>query len=165
MIQEYGLGDNQILVELPGIEDLDRVKNIIQSTARLEIHAVVGGPYKDEQAALASVGGTLPADEELEHGPALLATARMRQCLCAAARIRGGRQRLPLRRSRNRSEYRAAQRAFTLTNEAGDRFYDYTSKNVGQSMAVVMGDRVREVANIQSAIRDRGEIDGQLLAG
>jgi preprotein translocase subunit SecD len=49
---------------------------------------------------------------------------------------------------------------FTLTNEAGDKFYDYTSKNVGQSMAVVMGGRVREVASIQSAIRDSGEITG-----
>ena len=49
---------------------------------------------------------------------------------------------------------------FTLTNEAGDRFYEYTSKNVGQSMAVVMGGRVREVANIKSAIRDSGEITG-----
>ncbi len=61
VIQEYGLGDNQILVELPGIDDLDRVKSIIQSTARLEIHAVVGGPYQDEQAALASVGGSASA--------------------------------------------------------------------------------------------------------
>jgi preprotein translocase subunit SecD len=49
---------------------------------------------------------------------------------------------------------------FTLTNEAGDRFYDYTSKNVGKAMAVLMGGRVREVANIQSAIRDSGEIVG-----
>ena len=54
---------------------------------------------------------------------------------------------------------------FTLTNEAGDKFYDYTSKNVGKSMAVVMGGRVREVANIKSAIRDCGEIDRQLHAG
>src|SRR5208337_3337540 len=68
VIQEYGLGDNQILVELPGIDDLDRVKSIIQSTARLEIHAVVGGPYKDDQEALASVGGTAPGDEQLVHG-------------------------------------------------------------------------------------------------
>ncbi|MGA3069836.1 MAG: protein translocase subunit SecD, partial [Terracidiphilus sp.] len=48
----------------------------------------------------------------------------------------------------------------TLTNEAGDRFYDYTSKNVGQRMAVVMNDQVREVATIESAIRDSGEIRG-----
>jgi preprotein translocase subunit SecD len=49
---------------------------------------------------------------------------------------------------------------FVLTNEAGDRFYEYTSKNVGRSMAVVMNDQVREVAVIQNAIRDRGEIVG-----
>ena len=54
---------------------------------------------------------------------------------------------------------------FTLTNEAGDKFYDYTSANVGKSMAVVMGGRVREVANIKSAIRDSGEIEGSFLSG
>jgi preprotein translocase subunit SecD len=49
---------------------------------------------------------------------------------------------------------------FTLTNEAGDKFYDYTSKNINTSMAVVMGGRVKEVANIENAIRDSGEIRG-----
>ena len=44
-IQEYNLGTNQILVELPGVDDLSRVRDIIQSTARLEIHLVVGGPF------------------------------------------------------------------------------------------------------------------------
>ncbi len=44
VIQEYNLGSNQILVELPGVDDLARVHDIIQSTARLEIHAVEGGP-------------------------------------------------------------------------------------------------------------------------
>jgi len=73
VIQEYGLGKDQILVELPGIDDLDRVKSIIQSTARLEIHAVVGGPYKDEQSALASVGGALPPDQMMVHGSGALA--------------------------------------------------------------------------------------------
>ena len=50
--------------------------------------------------------------------------------------------------------------SFTLTNEAGDKFHDYTSANVGQRMAVVMGGRVKEVATIQSAIRDSGRITG-----
>src|SRR5579863_1847488 len=55
LIQEYGLGANQILVELPGISDLDQVKSIIQSTARLEIHAVDSGPFPTSDAALQSV--------------------------------------------------------------------------------------------------------------
>ncbi len=54
---------------------------------------------------------------------------------------------------------------FTLTNEAGDKFYEYTSQNVGRSMAVVLGGRVREVASIKSAIRDRGEIEGSVHRG
>jgi len=67
-IEAYGLGKYQILVELPGVDDLDRVKSIIQSTARLEIHAVIGGPFKDDQEALASVNGALPPDEMIAHG-------------------------------------------------------------------------------------------------
>src|ERR1700730_12091062 len=64
-IQEYGLGKNQILVELPGIDDPGRVRDIIQSTARLEIHAVNGGPFPTQEAALQSVNGQLPPDQEL----------------------------------------------------------------------------------------------------
>src|SRR3954468_1644263 len=37
VIQKYGLGENQILVELPGVDDPARVEEIIQSTAKLEI--------------------------------------------------------------------------------------------------------------------------------
>ncbi len=160
VIQEYGLGANQILVELPGIDDLDRVKSIIQSTARLEIHAVVGGPYKDDQEATASLGGAVPADETLAHGSGTVGNGSDTDSVYVLQRVSevAG------------SDFRSADPGtdqngrrnvrFTLTNEAGDRFYDYTSKNVGRAMAVVMGGRVREVATIQSAIRDSGEIIG-----
>jgi preprotein translocase subunit SecD len=160
VIQEYGLGDNQILVELPGIDDLDRVKSIIQSTARLEIHAVAGGPYKDDQEALASLGGAVPADEELVHGSGTVGTGSDADSVYVVHRIS----------IVSGTDFRSAEQGtdqngrrnvrFTLTNEAGEKFYDYTSKNVGQSMAVVMGGRVKEVATIQSAIHDSGEITG-----
>jgi preprotein translocase subunit SecD len=160
VIQAYGLGDNQILVELPGVEDLDRVKSIIQSTARLEIHPVVGGPYQDEQAALGSVGGALPADQEMLHGSGALASGSDADSVYVL-------QRVPVVAG---SDFRSADPGtsenglrdvrFTLTNEAGDRFFEYTSANVGHAMAVVLGGRVREVANIKSPIRDSGEIEG-----
>ena len=50
VIEEYGPGTNEILVELPGIDDPGRVKDVIQSTARLEIHEVLGGPYPTNRA-------------------------------------------------------------------------------------------------------------------
>jgi preprotein translocase subunit SecD len=161
VIQQYGLGDNQILVELPGISDLDRVKNIIQSTARLEIHAVVGGPYPDEQAALASVGGALPSDEALVHGSGSMATGSDADSVYVLQRVAivAG---TDFRSADPGTDSNTGQRTvhFTLTNEAGDKFWEYTSANVGHSMAVVLGGRVKEVANIESAIRDSGEIRG-----
>jgi preprotein translocase subunit SecD len=161
VIQEYGLGANQILVELPGIDDLDRVKSIIQSTARLSIHAVVGGPFPDEQAALASVSGNLPPDQMLAHGSGAMATGSDSDSvyiLQRTSQVAGN----DFRSADPSTNQNTGQRIviFTLTNEAGDRFYDYTSANVGRSMAVVLGGRVREVASIKSAIRDRGEIEG-----
>src|SRR5580658_5420566 len=75
LIAPYSLGENQILVELPGVSDLDKVKALIQSTARLEIHAVAGDGqgFQDEASALASVNGALPSDQEILHGSATMA--------------------------------------------------------------------------------------------
>ncbi len=64
-VQEYGLGKNQILVELPGVDDPGRVRDIIQSTAILEIHAVTGGPYATQDAAKQANGGVIAPDQEL----------------------------------------------------------------------------------------------------
>jgi preprotein translocase subunit SecD len=160
VIQAYGLGDNQILVELPGISDLDRVKALIQDTSRLEIHAVVGGPYQDEQAALASVGGALPGDQQIVHGSGALANGSDTDSVYILQRVSvvAGSQFRSADPGTDQNGRRNVR--FTLTNEAGDKFYEYTSANVGRSMAVVLGGRVREVANIKSAIRDSGEIEG-----
>ena len=161
VIQEYNLGANQILVELPGISDLDRVKSIIQSTARLEIHPVVGGPYPSEQAALQTLGGALPPDDVIMRGnvsPTASSDQDNVYVLQRAAVVAGNQ----FRSADPATDPNTGQRIvrFTLTNEAGDKFYDYTSHNIGSAMAVVMGGRVREVANIKGAIRDTGEIEG-----
>ncbi|HXE53837.1 MAG TPA: protein translocase subunit SecD, partial [Tepidisphaeraceae bacterium] len=52
-----------------------------------------------------------------------------------------------------------------LTTDAGDRFYKYTSTHsktsaTPGSMAILLDNQVREVAAIDSAIRDSGEITG-----
>jgi preprotein translocase subunit SecD len=161
VIQAYGLGDNQILVELPGISNIDQVKQLISETARLEIHAVVGGPYADEQAAIAAQGGAIPSDDMLAHGSGSMATGSDAESVYVLQRVSvvAGNE---FRSADPGTDPNTGQRIvnFTLTNEAGDKFYDYTSKNVGQSMAVVMGGRVREVARIESGIRDQGFIRG-----
>ena len=160
-IEAYGLGANQILVELPGISDMDKVKSIIQSTARLEIHAVSGGPFQDETAALASVGGTLPPDLMMVHGSGSMATGSDTEAVFILQRVSvvAGSD---FRSADPGTDSNTGQRIvnFTLTNDAGEKFYDYTSANVGKSMAVVMGGHVREVARIDSGIHDSGYIKG-----
>jgi preprotein translocase subunit SecD len=160
-IQEYGLGANQILVELPGVSDLDEVKKILNSTARLEIHAVVSGPFSDRQAALSSVDGNLPPDEEILPASGELAGAAgngSSYILQRLAIVEGSDFRSAVPGTNSNTGQPTVN--FTLTDEAGDKFWNYTSANVNKSMAVVMGGTVREVATIESGIRDSGEIRG-----
>jgi preprotein translocase subunit SecD len=159
VIEQYGLGDNQILIELPGVTDQDRVENVIQSTAKLEIHEVVGSSgYPDEQAAMTALGGTLPPDDEVVKGSNGAGGPDEYYVLKRASIVEG-------------TDFRDAQPStdengrpditFNLTTEAGDRFYKYTDANKGTgSMAIVLENRVREVATINSAIRDSGIISG-----
>jgi len=87
VIQEYGLGANEILLELPGVKDEKDIEKIIQGTNRLEIHAVVGGPYKDEQDAAASLGGSIPPDDELKSYSGVMANGSDSQSVYVLQRV------------------------------------------------------------------------------
>jgi preprotein translocase subunit SecD len=49
---------------------------------------------------------------------------------------------------------------FRLTNEGGEIFYRLTSANVGKPMAIVLDNKVKSTATIQSAIRDAVRLTG-----
>ena len=59
---------DQILVQLPGVTDVNRAKEIIRSTAQLELKQVEQGPFSDENAAKAAYGNNLPPDMQLLPG-------------------------------------------------------------------------------------------------
>src|SRR5437870_7226755 len=66
IIQKHGgPGENEILVQLPGVDDPARVKNIMQSTALLELKLVDSGPYPTQAAGAQNYGGVIPANLEL----------------------------------------------------------------------------------------------------
>jgi len=161
-VEPYGLGDNEILVELPGISDPGKVEDAIESTSQLAVYAVVSGPYDNDQAAMTALNGVVPPDDQLVHGNATPTAPDEVYLLKRASEVAG-------------TDFRDAQPStdingrpnltFTLTTEAGDRFYKYTSEHSKDSadpgsMAIVLGGKVKEVASINSAIRDRGEIEG-----
>ena len=158
VIQKYGLGENQILVELPGVSDPARVEEIIQSTAKLAIHAVVGGPYANDQDAMQANSGSIPPDSMLLHGAGSAGAPDAAWVVKRASEVEGTdfRDAQPSTDQNGRPNIR-----FNLTTEAGERFYKYTDEHKGTGqMAIVLDNKVREVAGIQSAIRDSGEITG-----
>jgi len=163
-VQQYGLGDNEVLVELPDISDPGKVEDAIKSQSKLAVFAVVSGqgPWESDQAAMTALNGVVPPDDQLLHGNTSPNSPDQVYLLERASVVEG-------------TDFRDAQPStdqngrpnltFTLTTEAGDRFYKYTtahSKNSANpgSMAIVLGNRVREVATIDTGIRDRGEIIG-----
>ena len=162
VVAPYGLGANQILVELPGVENLGQVREAIQSTSKLAVYAVVSGPYDSDQAALTALNGVVPPDAQLVHGSGTSNGPDQVWLLKRASEVEGTdfRDAQPSTDQNGRPDMR-----FTLTTEAGDRFYKYTSAHSASSanpgsMAIVLGNKVREVATINSAIRDQGQIEG-----
>jgi preprotein translocase subunit SecD len=159
-IQEHGLGQYQILVQLPGVDDPARVKDIMQSTAMLEIKEVLGGPYPSEQAALQDKGGVLPPDAILLPGHAVPGAPSDEQTWYLVSRVSAVRGK-DLRDAQPSTDQNGQPNVrFQLTGEGGERFYNFTSAHVGDRLAVVLDNKIQEVANIKEAIRDQGEISG-----
>jgi len=160
-IQEHGLGQYQILVQLPGVDDPARVKDIMQSTAMLEIKQSMSGPFSSEQEALQSKGGVVPADQLLLPGQC---TTRPEQTWCFVSRVSAVSGKDLRGASESTDQYGQPAVHFDLTSEGGQRFFNFTSGHVGDSLAVVLDNKVQEVANIKEPIHDSGEISGHMTS-
>src|ERR1041384_777452 len=72
-LQTHGAqSSHQILLQMPGVQDPERVKNILKGESRLELVHVVSPPspapsqtYLTEEEAKASLGGTIPANRKV----------------------------------------------------------------------------------------------------
>src|SRR6476646_12016195 len=57
--------DAELLVQLPGVDDPARVKQILQTAAVLELYEVKGGPFPSREEGLGQNGGVLPVGSKL----------------------------------------------------------------------------------------------------
>ncbi|HTS34687.1 MAG TPA: protein translocase subunit SecD [Candidatus Solibacter sp.] len=162
-IEQHGAaGQYQILMQLPDVDDPERVKDIVQSTAMLEIKQSLGGPYSSEQAALQaqSTPGVLPPDALVLPGHSAPGAESEGGAYYVVSRVSAvsGRDLRDAQPSRDQNGQPSVH--FNLTGEGGQRFFKFTSDHVGDSLAVVLDGKVQEVANIKEPIRDTGEISG-----
>lgn len=172
-----GESAGQILLQMPGVDDPERIKNLIGADSNLELMKIVGPPnpapvqtYPTEDAARQSVGGSLPANRRImayaERDTPATATStpdpnKAKQFVVVEypAVVDGSELRDANAVSQTGSEG-DYQISFSLKPGGAAKFGDWTSKNIGNYMGVALNDEIKSAAYIKSRIDDRGEISG-----
>lgn len=158
-VQERGNSDQsaQLLVQMPGVDDPGRIKEILRTAAILELFEVKDGPFPSQAEALAKHGGILPLNTKLV--PAI---------------PRGGQtegwfllSRTPAITGRDLRDAHAQQgemsrweTSFVLTQDAAKRFERFTEANIGNRLAIVLDNKVLSAPRIENKISDTGRITG-----
>lgn len=155
----------RIDVQLPGVDDPERVKKLIDSTAFLEFRLVRfpqgGGGAPSREQILANFGGQLPENLEILEGDIRddQGTVVGKQYY-AVEKVRTvtGRD---LKNARpSLGQFRDPIVEFSLTPTGADAFAKLTGENVGSGLAIVLDGRVVSAPRINSQIRDNGLIEG-----
>ena len=155
LIAIQGAAGDELFVQLPGIADMDRARDIMGATALLEWKLVERGPAASREALLVDTGGVVPAHTEVASGieAAMPGGTPAYYLVRAAAEITGR----DLRSARpTAGENNQPAVAFSLTQEGARRFAQLTRDNVGHSLAIILDGRVQSAPRIEGPI-DRGE--------
>ncbi|OLE54414.1 MAG: protein-export membrane protein SecD [Acidobacteria bacterium 13_1_20CM_3_53_8] len=180
LVQRHGAqGSHQILVQMPGIQDPERVKILLAGTSKLELVHVVSPPspasvqtYASEEEAKASLGGTVPANrrilpyqERMEPTSAGSQPADQnkpkRYVVIETPAVVDGSELRNASAVQSRAGGNDYQIAFSLKPTGADKFGAWTGANINEYMGVVLENEVKSVAYIKSQITDSGEIEGR----
>ena len=154
--------DDQILVQLPGVTDVGRAKQIIRSTALLELKLVEQGPFSDEAQARQAYNNNLPPDLQILPGvseggqtgdrPSTVFYVVRRVPAVTGRDLRNSRPTL--------DENSRPAVNFSLNNEGANKFGTFTQNNINRQLAVVLDNRVYSAPTINSRIDAEGIIQG-----
>jgi preprotein translocase subunit SecD len=135
-------GSDQIIVQLPGVSDVDRAKEVIGSPGMLELKLVEQGPAASREDLLRATGGIVPSDMEVLTGVAAVTGQDLR-----TARVQLDENNLPAV-------------GFTLNNQAAATFARVTGENLGRFLAIVLDKNVHSAPTIEGRISTDGQIAG-----
>jgi preprotein translocase subunit SecD len=180
-MQSYGAASShQILLQMPGERDPERIKRLISAASKLELMKVAGATYPSpmtvyatEAEAVASLGGTVPSNRRVlpyserdeptaagDEAPTPDPNRPKSYVVVEAPPVVEG------------SELRSAEAAqaqgggegyeinFSLKPSGAEKFGAWTAANVNAYMAVVLDNEVKSAPYIKSQITDTGQITG-----
>lgn len=159
-VQQRGNGEAnpEILVQMPGVDDPARVKALLQAAAKLEIVEVKDGPFPSEEALRAKSGGILPLGTRPIQQTSRPGDQGESWYVASRSAVVTGQD---LRNARpSQDQMGKWETSFVLSPDAGKRFGRFTESNVGNKLAVLLDNKARSVATINSKIEDSGVITG-----
>jgi preprotein translocase subunit SecD len=154
-------GDNQIIVELPGIQNPEQAVEVLRETAQLEIVSTGATPLQVGQTITTSLGGpeaargagagaTPPAGEgatapPTPAGPVYETIVEGRDVEDAFPTV---------------DDLSRPAVGFRLKGDAPGKFYQFTSSNTGRFLSVVVDKQVISTAEVRAPISSQGIIQG-----
>jgi preprotein translocase subunit SecD len=141
-------GANNIVVELPGVDDPDRVKNLIKVTAMLEWKLVKAGPVAEEATLLQATNGQVPEDAEVVRGDPKRGQSGF--FLVNKVSVVTGKDLRTVRRTQD--EWNTPAVSFTLNPDGGARFEQATRENIGKQIAIILDSKVQSAPVVETEI-------------
>ncbi len=182
LVQRHGSQtSHQILVQMPGIHDPERVKQLLKAESKLELVHVVSPPspqsvqtYNTEEEAKASLGGTIPANRRVlpyaerneptsatDQAAADQSQKQKKWVVVESPAVVDGSELRNASATQSRAGANDYQIAFALKPTGADKFGTWTGANINEYMGIVLNDDVKSIAYIKSQISDQGQIDGR----
>ena len=159
-IARQGAAGDEILIQLPGLANVDRAKGIIQAGGALEFRLVEQGPANS--AAELNPGARSGVEVLPEDSTRTGESAGPRYYLVDTRAAVTGRELRTARPSLDENNQPAV--SFTLTAEGGRKFGEVTAANIGRLLAIVVDGHVRSVARIDTRIMADGMIHGSFTS-
>ena len=155
-IAQQGANADQILVQLPGVTDVEHAKEIIRSTGLLELKIVEAGPAATREDLLQN--GQVPEGMDIIPGSADATGGGTVYYMVRKAAAVSGRDLTNARPSVDQNNLPAVQ--FTLSSDGARKFGVVTETNIGRRLAIILDNRVTSAPTIQGRITDTGQITG-----
>ncbi len=172
-LQRHGAqSSGQILLQMPGVDDPERIKKLIGAESNLSLMKLAGDSfqtYPTEEAAKASLGGTIPANRKIfpyserdEGSTPSQAQPKVQQFMVVEyPAIVEGNELRDARASTQSGADGDYQIQFNLKPAGAQKFGDWTGKNIGKYLAIVLNGEVKSAPVIQGQIFDSGQIQGR----
>jgi preprotein translocase subunit SecD len=158
VIAAQGKNGDQILVQLPGVTDVEHAKSLIKRTAQLSLK-LVEDQAPGREALLQTFQGKVPDNMEVVEGQGDTPGQPTFYLVRREAVITG--RDLRTARSAVDPQTNGREVAFGLNPQGAEKFKRATGANIGRHLAIILDGKVESAPVIQGQISDSGRITGR----